>query len=200
MRKLGRPLLFIISSAGLGAQAAPLDQILGQLRQGGLVLVMRHASAPRETPTREQSDPGNVNLERQLDQRGRDEAVAMGKAIKAFHIPIGTVLTSPTYRARQTVQLAGLPSPTSVGELGDGGQSMQGVTESQAAWLRNVVTQSPKLGNTIVVTHQPNLARAFPEWGSSVADGEVVIVRPDGRGGISIIARIPISEWPRLER
>jgi hypothetical protein len=51
---------------------------------------------------------------------------------------------------------------------------------------------------TIIVTHQPNLSRAFPDWGSHVADGEIVVLRPDGRGGVTILGRVPIDEWPRL--
>ncbi len=76
---------------------------------------------------------------------------------------------------------------------------MQGVAASQAAWLRTKVAERPASGNILVVTHQPNLARAFPEWGGSVADGESVILRPDGRGGVEILDRIPIGHWPRLD-
>ena len=197
MRLLSALPLLIIASVGVRAQSTPVDEVAGRLRQGGYVLVMRHASSPRDAPTKELANPDNVNVERQLDQGGRDAAVAMGNAIRTLRIPIGTVLTSPTYRARETVRLAGLDSPVSVPELGDGGQSMQQVAQAQAVWLRKTVAVSPRSGYTLVVTHQPNLARAFPDWGS-VSDGETVIVRPDGRGGITIVGRIPISEWPRL--
>ena len=122
----------------------------------------------------------------------------MGEAIRTLRIPIGKVLTSPTYRAMETVRLARLGSPTVVNDLGDGGQSMQGITEAQAAWLRSRVTETPRSGNTILVTHQPNLSRAFPDWGSSVADGETVILQPDGKGGSAVLGRIPIEEWSRL--
>jgi len=122
----------------------------------------------------------------------------MGDAIRRLQIPIATVLTSPTYRAMETVRLARLEKPTSMNELGDGGQSMQGISESQAAWLRARVTEVPRTGNTLLVTHQPNLSRAFPDWGATVADGETVILRPDGKGEIALIGRIPIDEWPRL--
>ena len=122
----------------------------------------------------------------------------MGDAIRALRIPIGVVLSSPTYRALETVRLARLDSPATANELGDSGQSMQGITEAQAAWLRARVTEAPRSGNTILVTHQPNLSRAFPDWGSSVADGETVILRPDGKGGTTVLGRIPIEEWTRL--
>ena len=122
----------------------------------------------------------------------------MGEAIRALRIPIGIVLTSPTYRAMETVRLARLDSPTPVTELGDGGQNMQAITEAQAGWLRRKVTEVPRSGNTILVTHQPNLSRAFPDWGSTVADGETVVIRPDVRGGISVVSRIKIGDWSQM--
>jgi phosphohistidine phosphatase SixA len=145
------------------------------------------------------ANPDNPKLERQLDEAGRKGATAMGDALRALGIPIGTVLASPTYRAMETVKFARLSSPTAVAELGDGGQSMQGVTDAQAAWLRTRATEVPRSGNTILVTHQPNLSRAFPDWGPT-ADGETAILRPDGKGGVTLIGRVPIEEWPRLRR
>jgi hypothetical protein len=53
--------------------------------------------------------------------------------------------------------------------------------------------------NTILVTHMPNLARAFPAWGA-VAEGEAIILRPDGKGGTELLGRIKIEDWPRLPR
>jgi len=41
------------------------------LRQGGYVIVMRHTSSPRETPSKQAANPDNVNLERQLDKAGQ---------------------------------------------------------------------------------------------------------------------------------
>jgi len=110
----------------------------------------------------------------------------MGEALRRLKVPIGAVLASSTYRALQTVKFAGLANTTSVSELGDGGQSMQGVPAAQAAWLRAKVAEVPTERNTLIVTHLPNIARAFPAWGS-VVDGETVIVRPDGKGGMTVI-------------
>jgi phosphohistidine phosphatase SixA len=188
----------LMTVAAMAGQTLSSEELAGRLRQGGYVLVMRHASSPREAPSKEVANADNTKLERQLDEAGRRNATAMGEAIRALRIPIGMVLTSPTYRAMETVRLARLDSPAAVNELGDGGQSMQGITESQAAWLRARVTEAPRAGNTILVTHQPNLSRAFPDWGPSVADGETVILRPDGKGGAAVLGRIPIEEWSRL--
>jgi phosphohistidine phosphatase SixA len=203
LRRFGHmavPTCLIMLTAAVAAIAGQTsqDELISRLRPGGYVLVMRHASSPREAPSKDVANADNTKLERQLDEAGRRGATAMGEAIRALRIPIGIVLTSPTYRAMETVRLARLDSPTTVPELGDGGQSMQGITEAQAAWLRARVLETPRSGNTILVTHQPNLSRAFPEWGSSVAEGETVILRPDGKGGAALLGRIPIEGWSRF--
>lgn len=180
------------------AQSVSSSELVAALRRGGYLLVMRHASSPREAPNKETANADNSKLERQLDEAGRTGATAMGQSLRSLKIPIGNVFTSPTYRALETVTFAQLANATPVVELGDGGQSMQGVAEAQAAWLRAKVTQAPTRGNTIVVTHMPNLARAFPEWGSSVSDGETVVLRPDAKGGTTFVGRVKIEEWSRL--
>jgi phosphohistidine phosphatase SixA len=171
--------------------------LVAKLRQGGYVLVMRHASSPREVPAKEVAKPDNTKPERQLDEAGRKAATAMGQALRDLHIPVGDVFTSPTYRALETAKLARLASPKPVSELGDAGQSMQAVGEAEAAWLRSKAANVPVSGNTIIVTHMPNVALAFPEWGP-VADGETVVLHPDGKGGFDLTGRIKIDQWPQL--
>jgi len=189
------------SAVGIGpgqAQTLPGDALAKALRQGGYVILMRHANSPRETPGREAANPDNINRERQLDEEGRTTATAMGKALRELKIPIGDVLTSPTYRALETVRLAELPNPKPVPELGDNGRSMQGGTAAQAAWLQKKVTEFPKGSDTILVTHQPNIAGAFPQLAAGLAEGESLVFGPDGKGGATLVARVKIEEWPRL--
>ncbi len=179
-------------------QSKASDSIVESLTHGGYVLVMRHASSPRDVPSKQTANPDNVKLERQLDENGRRGAIAMGQTLRDRRIPIGEVLSSPTYRAMETVRFAQLPTPHAVVELGDGGQSMQGATDAQGRWLRDHAAQFPKDTNTFIVTHMPNISRAFPEWGA-VADGETVVVGPDGHGGATVVTRILIDDWPRLQ-
>jgi phosphohistidine phosphatase SixA len=189
--------LAVALSAVAQGQPASSDAILALLKQGGYVLVMRHASSPREVPDKQTAKADNVKPERQLDAEGRAGATAMGKALRDMKIPVGEVLSSPTYRALETVRLAQLANPQVHAELGDGGQSMKGVAEAQGTWLRERAARLPKGTNTIIVTHMPNIARAFPQWGA-VADGEAVVVGSDGKGGTRLVGRITIEEWPQL--
>ena len=136
LRRLGQmavPACFAMLATAviaIAGQMSSQDQLISRLRQGGYVLVARHASSPREAPSKDDANADNTKLERQLDEAGRRGATTMGEAIRALRIPIGIVLTSPTYRALETVRLARLDSPSTVSELGDGGQSMQGITEA----------------------------------------------------------------------
>ncbi len=191
-------LSLLLAAASAHAQTLSGDALVKALRQGGSVIVMRHASSPREAPDAQIANADNVNRERQLDEAGRASAVAMGKALRQLNIPIGEVLSSPTYRALETVRLAQLPAARTVTELGDGGQSMQGVAEAQSAWLRKKVTELPTGTNTIIVTHFPNMTRAFPQWTSGLADGEALVFGSDGKGGTTLVTRIKIEEWPGL--
>lgn len=193
-------ILLSLTCASLSqAQTPTTDKtsLVTVLRSGGYVILMRHASSPREAPEKATANPDNIKLERQLDEAGRSSAIAMGKAIRELKIPIGEVFTSPTYRAMETVRLAQLPNPQPQAELGDSGQSMQAATDAQAAWLKQRVSHAAAATNVVIVTHMPNLSRAFPEWGA-VADGEAVVLKPDGKGSATVIGRIKIEEWPRL--
>ena len=166
------------------AGAAQADLLSGAalataLRQGGYVLLMRHASSPPAPPAAGSAERDNTNLERQLDETGRSSAQAMGRAIKTLNMPVGEVCSSPTYRALETVRLAGLPIPTIAAELGDGGQSMQAISKGQAAWLQAKVAEKPRAGtNTIIVTQFPNIVEAFGQNASGLAEGDALIVHP----------------------
>lgn len=180
------------------AQMPAGAQLVEALRHGGYVIVMRHASSPQEPPTKETANPDNPGDERQLDERGMTTAAEMGKAIRALKIPIGEVLSSPTYRALETIKFANLGKARIVPELGENGKSMQTSSSAQAEWLRHRVTEFPKGTNTLLVTHNPNLIAAFPRDAVGMADGEALVFGPDGRGGATLVARIRIEEWSKL--
>jgi hypothetical protein len=183
------------------AQAEPLSgaALVMALRQGGYVLLMRHASSPPAPPAPGSAEPDNTRLERQLDETGRTAAQAMGRAIKALNIPVGEVWSSPTYRALETARLASLPDPMPAAELGDGGQSKQAISKGQAAWLQAKAVEKPRAGtNTIIVTQFPNIVEAFGQNASGLAEGDALIVHPGDAGADAIVGRVKIDEWPVL--
>src|SRR6185437_15633524 len=103
-------------SAPSNAQMISGPALMNALKQGGYVLVMRHANSPPQPPAKAAADARNAKLERELDQMGRDTARAMGEAVKALRIPVGDVFSSPTFRAHQTVELVGFGTAKDVTE------------------------------------------------------------------------------------
>ena len=183
------------------ARAEPLSgaALVAALRQGGCILLMRHASSPPAPPTTASAEPTNTRLERQLDEAGRSSALAMGEAIRKLAIPIGEVWSSPTYRAQETVRLANLPPPTLAAELGDGERSMQAITQGQTAWLQAKLAEPPRAGtNTIIVTQFPNIVGVYGPNASGLAEGGALVLRPMGTGEDAIVGRVNIQEWPSL--
>jgi len=198
MRYLIAALSFVLTAGLAHAQMLSSEALLKALRHGGYVIVMRHASSPREVPDKAAANPDNTKPERQLDETGRTTAAAMGKSLRDLKIPIGEIYSSPTYRALETLRLAQLSNPKPTPELGDNGQSMGVTNEAQAAWLKKAVAQFPSGTNTLLVTHFPNLTRAFPQDATGVEDGEALIFGADGNGGAKVVARVKIEEWPKL--
>jgi len=178
------------------------SQLLANLKRGGYVILLRHASSPREIPDAPHVNADNSQNERQLDAMGIQSARAMGDALHHLGIPIGQVLSSPTYRALQTVKFAQLGQATTFAELGDGGHNMLAdKSGTRAAWLVSRAAKLPSDGtNTVIVTHFPNIAEAFGQSAAGLADGEALILKPDGRGGSPVVTRLKIDEWAALDR
>ena len=174
--------------------------LVAALRMGGYVLVMRHPNSPFTPPEKAAANPDNPKLERQLDETGRSTARAMGAAIRTLRIPVGDVLSSPTYRALEGVRLAALGNPKTFAELDEGAEGMRANADAErSAWLRTKAAELPRAGtNTLIVTHTPNLTGAFGTSTAPIAAGEALIFHPDGKGGSDLVARVKIGEWPQL--
>lgn len=190
----------LASTALVHASQLKDSALLSALRHGGCVILMRHASSPDELPTARTAAPGNRDLERQLDAKGLADAHAMGAALKRLGIPIGKVMSSPTFRARETIAAAGLGSSEVLGRLGDAGHSMSlSAVTASSAWLRRIVALQPRAGsNTLIVTQMPNIRDAYGQIASALKGGGALIFRPDGHGNARLLATMQIGDWPRL--
>ena len=97
---------FILPVLALGAASAASllegKPLTTALAQGGYVFLMRHASSPATPPSATEAAPANVGRDRQLDEKGRASARAMGEALRHLKIPVGKVLSSTAYRALET--------------------------------------------------------------------------------------------------
>src|SRR5205085_8745599 len=89
-----------VAVAAATSATAPLQgHALGDaLRRGGYVLYFRHTSTDFGQSDETMTSFEDCNAQRNLTDKGRDEARAIGAAIQRDRIPVGDVLASPYCR------------------------------------------------------------------------------------------------------
>ena len=95
-----------------GAAAGSEEETWAALQRGGMVVIMRHASAPGPSQGAE-GDPADFILEdcstqRNLSTFGRRQAAELGEEMRGHHVVFTRVLSSPWCRAKDTAALMNL--------------------------------------------------------------------------------------------
>ena len=156
------------------------------LRSGGQVVLISHAQAPGS------GDPGNFDVEncttqRNLSDRGRQQARRMGALFFAKAAPIERVLTSRYCRARDTAEMAfgdnTLEEFPALDYAEPGSEAEKEQTETVLERIRNY----SGAGNLLMVTHPPNIEALV---GITPRDGEAIIL---SRGGDTLEAAARIT-------
>jgi broad specificity phosphatase PhoE len=173
--------------------ASATEPIVRTLRAGGLTLLMRHALT--DAAINQQELLRSCASQRNLTIAGREQARAVGRAIRRLRIPIGQVRASPLCRTRDTARLAFGRATTdrmlvSAGVVGTAADDAR-----RGRALRALVRRPPPAGeNTVLVTHSPNI-RAASGY-ETVAEGEILVLGAGGR----TIGRVKAEQWPALAR
>lgn len=120
--------------------------------QGGNVLFLRHALAPGF------GDPDHFRLgacatQRNLDARGRDQARALGAALRAQGVRFDAVLSSQWCRCLETARLMEVGPVTPFAGLNSFFQDHAPRRETLAL-LRDRLAQTPADALVLMVTHQ----------------------------------------------
>ena len=194
IRVLTLAILPLLAGA-IAAQSLDEKSLISALQEGGYVIVMRHASSPRQVPNADTANPDNPQRERQLDESGRNDAIAMGEAIRKLGIPITEVESSPTYRTLETARMAGFRDVQIRDYLGN--QGMQASSEAATNRFLENLAIVPRQGNRLLITHAPNIAAAFPGLSPEIEQGEALVIDPSS-GVTEPVARIRISRWPTI--
>jgi len=169
-------------------------RLWAKLRQGGHVLLMRHAS----TGTSLADPPGfridDCATQRNLSEAGRDEARRVGERLRAERVPISQVFTSPWCRCRDTA-LAAFGRAEAWAPLSSVFDAPERDGEYTERVKKRVGTYSSRdmKGNVVMVTHNVNIASLTK---LSVAPGEIVVVRPDGCCGLRVEGRLLLVGRP----
>jgi phosphohistidine phosphatase SixA len=172
------------------AWAEPDPGLVKQLREGGYVLYMRHATTDMSQNDSRMTSYEDCGGQRNLTDQGRGEARAIGAQIRRLGIPIGAVLASPFCRTMETARLVFGKAQAS-NDVRGGPASAEG---GRYDALRKLLSTPVKRGENLVISSHGNPFQALV--GSPyLAEGEIAVVRPVGADKFSVIARIRPTDW-----
>lgn len=163
-------LLLLLGGSPLPAQE---DAAWQALRAGAVVLV-RHADAPGGAGDPEGFKLDDCATQRNLSDKGRAEARALGERLRAERIPIGKVLVSQWCRCRETATLMNIGAPEEAPTFNNAfvlrerrDELTEGARAAVAAW------KGP--GTLVVVTHGANILALT---GIQPVQAEMIVVQP----------------------
>ena len=180
--------LFTIALAVLLAglpQAGATEAGWALLRQGGQVTFLVHANAPGS------GDPANFDIDncrtqRNLSDRGRQQARRIGALFAARAEPVELVYSSRYCRALETARLAFgerlVETMDALDSIDRESQDRDAAKEAVIATVRDYTGS----GNLVLVTHPENVLALA---GVRAREGEAIIVAPHD-DGIAVIGRI----------
>jgi broad specificity phosphatase PhoE len=175
----------------VGADAAN-DALWRRLRSGGHILLIRHAATDPGV-----GDPPGFRLgacatQRNLSERGRREARALGAALQAGGVAIGPVWSSRWCRCLDTARLAFghvEPAPMLDSMFNDDEAASHAKAEQTIARLAALRGTGRDRDNAALVTHDANIRVLARE---SVAPGGIVVARMEG-GRLAVLGQLQIG-------
>lgn len=178
----------IVSPASAAAEGDA--ELWKRLRQGGIVVLMRHASTEPGF-----GDPPGYRVEdcrtqRNLSDEGRAEARRVGERFRAEGVRVARVYTSPWCRCGDTARIA-FGNAEAWEPLGSFFDAPEREPEANAHVRKRFAAyaQHPPRGVVVMVTHSVNIAALTK---LSIGTAELVLVQPDGCCGLRVLGRLRV--------
>jgi phosphohistidine phosphatase SixA len=194
-------MLFALAQSATPSMAqSALRDVLEDMKKGGYVVLIRHGRTDESASTKDESplDLSTCAGQLMLNDVGKRQAQAIGEAFKKAEVPVGQVIASTYCRAMETGRLAFGKAEPSDALLLEAFAPAQG-TPVPPPWpqrvetMKQIIATAPAAGtNTVLITHFPNVKAAL---GVQIGFGDAAIVKPDGHGGVTVVARITAKEW-----
>lgn len=167
------------------------EDLWDALKQGGKVVLMRHAPVERGAAGGNPllRDP-SCRSERNLSDEGKRNAELLGRRFREHEIPVSKVFHSPFCRTAETANIVfGKSSPAEYLSLTEILGPAEAAKQAQA--LTRVIGSYADEGNLILVTHEPNIrAIAFER----VRHLNFLVLAPEGNGEFDELGVIRFSE------
>lgn len=162
------------------------ETLWSALKQGGKVVLMRHAAVERSSGNPALQTPGDCSKELNLSKLGREQAKKVGEMFRIRGIFTGDVLASPYCRTMDTGRLAfGNVKPSEALRLIEG-ISAQEIERINAQAMKLIGGYQGK-ANLILVTHQPNVEAIALE---SLENAGMLVLQPKGNSDFEVLGRL----------
>ncbi len=191
------------------AQASPIFDpktelkgaaLIAALKQGGFVLYMRHAISTVGSDGALITTPNwweNCAIQRNIADTGRVQARKVGLAIRNLNIPVEEIKTSQFCRTRDTAHEMGLGPIEIVEDLNHAIGQRVGFDVNVARFA--LLARKPSLGsNVLLVSHTHGSPKTEERAMSAIQEAEIVVYRPNDKGGAEPIGRMLVSDWDAL--
>jgi phosphohistidine phosphatase SixA len=181
--------LMVLVNVPAGAADDPAA-LWALLKEGGRVALIRHAATAGGA-----GDPPGFRLEdcatqRNLIEKGREDAKALGERFRAHGIRVDKVLSSEWCRCRDTAALMDLGA-VEIASTFNNAFTLRDRVDQLTAGARAIVAAWRGPGTLVVHTHGANLR---PLTGIDPGEGGMVVVTPDTAGGFRVEGRIAIGK------
>lgn len=190
---LYRTLAIVGLMLSVGTVQAAKPDIWQQLRAGGHVLLIRHGEVDTlSRSTSPDADFEGCEGQYNLTEVGRAQSLLLGDALRKRKIPIGGVLASPLCRTRDTARIA-----FEQYRVWDELEPFPEDTDERARRVERVskvIADHAGPDNLVLVTHQPNIDALTFEV---VKPANIVVTKPDGKGGFRVIKVLRLQDWKR---
>jgi phosphohistidine phosphatase SixA len=170
----------------------PPDSILiGLLRRGDYVLLLRHASTDWGQRDADVVNFADRNAQRNLSAIGRAQADSIGAAVRALGLKVGRVLASPMWRCRDTAELAFGHADTTIDLFIKGKQSR----DVRVKWLSTPITNDSLF---VLVSHQDPYLPLFRFQRDQLKEADALLIEPLGNDQWKLVAQLSPADWTRL--
>ena len=166
-------LTFLWGGLGYSVETNP-DKALKALKEGGKIVLIRHAFAPGIPGNKDlkKEEGGNIkdcSTQRNLLQEGKEQSARMGEFFSTNDIKIEKVLSSPVCRCWETAKYAGWKFKIDRGLTGD-----------KKKFKKKIIELSSKykgVDNLILVTHGTLMRTIFPSY--KIDQGGMIVADKD---------------------
>lgn len=184
MSRVLRSLAFLAFTLVAGPALSANEELWALLKDGGLVVLMRHALTPPGIGDPPGMKVDDCSTQRNLNDEGRRHAKAIGEAWRAHGVKPERVMSSPMCRCLETARLA-------FGRVDEAqtitNARVESDTPRQVREMRALATTKHRGAVIVLVSHGTTIAAVT---GITPEPGEMLIVRPQGDGQFELKGRL----------